>query len=235
MNNLKKGMRVHAKSKFLEGTGEILYIDYNSFFCPVAVKLDNAIDQHQYYRFEVTEVKELVKLGGELVVLNEKVVELEKAARAFLLVGSSTRVKPKIPEVRKEYVIDNDPPVNITVRLKEKIKGYSFKAGEVFKASGTGSVYDTCYYLYDLKTGKLRGCMLKGFFEVIENVESAPCEVLEVPNTKVTEVDEEAEIVARFERRYAKLKEMLSVRKAKTDAEKLEAKGQLTLFDVMGV
>lgn len=225
MNDLQKGMRVYAKSKFLEGAGEILYIDYSSFFCPVAVKLDNAIDQHQYYRFEVTEV---VQLKGEQVEPEAKQVEeVEKV--------SSTEVKPKIPEVRKEYVIDNNPPVNVTVRLKEKINGYSFKAGETFRASGTGSVYDTCYYLYDLKSGKLRGCMLKEFFEVIENVENAPCEVLEETNTNVTETDEEAKIAARFERRYAKLKEILSVKQPKTDAEKLEAKGQLTLFDVMEV
>lgn len=225
MNNLQKGMRVYAKSKFLEGAGEILYIDYSSYFCPVAVKLDNAIDQHQYYRFEVNE---LVQLEGEQV--EQEVKQVEEVEEL-----SSTEVKLKIPEARKEYVIDNDPPVNITVRLKEKINGYSFKAGEIFRASGTGSVYDTCYYLYDLKTGKLRGCMLKEFFEVIETAEIPAQDVLEVPNSNVNEMDEEAEIAAKFERRYARLKEILSVKKPKTDAEKLEAKGQITLFDVMEV
>lgn len=235
MMDLKKDMRVHVKSEFLEGTGTILYVDYSSYFCPVAVKLDNAIDHHQYYRFEPNEVKPLVHLKSELVVLNKEAVKLEQAARAFLLASSSTRVKPKIPEVRKEYVVDNEPPVNLTVQLKQKINGYSFKTGEIFRASGTGSIYDTCYYLYDLKTGKLRGCMLKEYFEVIETAEIGVHEVLEVSNTNVHEVDEEAKIAARFERRFAKLKEMLSVRKPKTDAEKLEAKGQLTLFDVMEV
>jgi len=267
MNFYKENMHVIVDSVFGKGTGIIRHVS-DFFFCPVQVELDKPNeDGHKMVRFKFDEIKPLemtVEQGSEKT-LSDKLAERLDFIRNYEEV--EPEVEPEeiqeIPEVepepeqvepvtveqaKKSFIVDENPEINLFVRLKEKITGYSFKKGEVFKASLTGSIYDTCYYIYDIKTGEKRGCMLKECFDIIQEPEIDEIEVFEDENINTPEEPETIEIkepeqpkvepeedsiFEKVEKRVSKLKDTFGKKKPKSVQDALELKGQVTLFDLL--
>lgn len=258
MNFYKENMHVIVDSVFGKGTGIIRHVS-DFFFCPVQVELDKPNeDGHKMVRFKFDEIKPLemtVEQGSEKT-LSDKLAERLDFIRNYEEVEPEDEPEEiqEIPEVEPEpeqvepIIVDENPPINLVVRLIRKIRGYSFEGGEIFKASLTGSKYDTCYYLYDWETGEKRGCMLKEFFEELQeheideleafvdfntNTPEEP-ETIEIEEPEQPKVEpEEDSIFEKVEKRVSKLKDTFGKKKPKTVQDALELKGQVTLFDLL--
>jgi hypothetical protein len=157
---LKEKMRVKVNSPFGVGFGWIEHIS-DFFYCPVQVKLDEpSYDGHSLMRFDFAELEPVMFLQPVECLWPEEVepqVELTKEPEKVEVEPEAVEVEPK-----KEK-----PPINMLVQLANEIKGYSFKKGDVFAASEVGTKYNSCYYLYDPVTFKLRGCMIKEAFHLL--------------------------------------------------------------------
>lgn len=233
---IQENILVNVNSAFGQGLGIVRHVSDFSF-SPIQVELfEPDEDGHKFIRFyhnEVTPVEYLQPI--ECLYPEEVELEVELVGNEITL-----QVEPEPEEVEPEepLIIDENPPIDKFVRMIKKCAGYSFKVGDIFKASGTGSKYDTCYYLYDLETGKQRGCMLKEFFEIIdspENVQNAPEIVPEPVKVIEPERDLDDEITAKVERRIEMLKQTFKKKKPKQTRDVLELKGQVTLFDILEV
>lgn len=260
---IRENMLVTVNSTFGQGLGWVKDVS-DFFFCPVQVELFQPDEHgHKLIRFEYAEVEPveftvsttkqaLLEIVEEEVEptefseIEEVEPELNEEYEPEVNMGEVPNTGKKLfEEAVQAFVVDKNPPINLFVRLKEKISGYSFKKGEVFKASGTGTIYDTCYYIYDIETGKQRGCMLKECFDIIQEHEIGSVEVFEEPSVNTPEVVEEPEIKEpekpieedtiskKIEKRVAKLKDTFKSKKPKTVQDALELKGQATLFDFL--
>lgn len=149
---LKCEDRVNVKSLFISGAGTIVDISDNSIY-PIQVEMDVADETgHKLFRFSPAEVK---PLEGEELHQEEEKPENEAPE-------ASEEVLEDVEEETPEK-----PPVHMLIEMVEEIKGYSFKVGDVFAASETGSGYNTCYYLFNPVTFEARGCMVKEAFKLL--------------------------------------------------------------------
>lgn len=208
----------------IQGMGNIHYIDSEAII-PIQVELDNAkLLGQKLYRFYATEV--------ELVENAEFEELLERKARAHLLICSEVEpIKEPEPE-EQDPLVELKPPVNMVVRMVQKIPGYSFNPGDVFAASETSSSYNTCYYLYDPYSFELRGCMVKEAFELLytdvsASVISKKAALMEFVKKSIEAPKKE------IKQRKGKVKPEVKrpPKKPKTVFEVLESKGQMSIFD----
>lgn len=215
---LKVKMLVKVSGAFANGLGWIEDIS-NSNFYPVQVKLlvPNE-DGHSTIRFDYAEVE-------PVFFMVEPTENSEKE-----------EVEPEVVEVEPEK-----PKVHMLVRMVSRINGYSFKEGDVFAASETGSGYNTCYYLFDPVTFIQRGCMVKEAFELLgENLSPADitkkAQIRQVVTNAVEKprkaVKTEVNVIAPETKEKPK---KAKKKRYKTVFDALEDKGQMNIFDFLEV
>jgi hypothetical protein len=139
-------------------------------------------------------------------------------------------------EPEPEQVEPAKPPIHMLVRMTDELKGYSFKQGEVFAASETGSGYNACYYIYDPFTFKQRGCVVKEVFELLykdlsvsQITEKASLREFVKKAIEKPKQPKNSDLQAKPEEKPIKAK----VKKRNTLYRALEEAGQMNIFDLL--
>lgn len=204
----------------IQGMGNIHHIDSEAII-PIQVELnDEKLLGQKLCRFYATEV--------ELVANEVKVTK-------------KIEVEPiKEPEPEEQApLVEPKPPVNMVVRMVQKISGYSFNPGDVFAASETTTGKETHCYIYDPYSFKQRGCVPKKYFEILYNnvtpdIISRKAAIMDFVKKSVEKRETAAAIAEQIVKDVEvveKKKARKGIKKSKTVFEVLESKGQMNIFD----